>query len=361
MATNGTIPALPNPFTPMAFLPPDLAFQVTISTYILIGSCGIMVWDILNNLPSDIRLLKDYRITYPTIVYFISRLGALGYVLASTIFETAPTGNCRVFEKVVDWLFPVAVPFTSLLFFFRVRAIFDNNKFVVAFFGFMWLAVLAGCLTVTQGVTGANIGTTNYCINASLEGYVSAAAIIPLVNDTLVFIAISWRLLMNSHLEANLKDGVRTLVFGVHMPAFSKSLLQDGQAYYLTTVTTSLMTVIMLYIKAVPVSYQTMFTVPNIMLMNIMACRVFRNTKFGIFRENTYSSARYKSTVKDDKFAVPLSLTSGGTAGRNGRQVRGQVSETTLGHDAVMKTVEYDSDSGKYGEYPPVTVGDHNV
>jgi len=170
----------------------------------------------------------------------IARLGALGYVLASTIFETAPTGNCARFEKVVDWLFPVAVSFTSLLFFFRVRAIFDNNKYVVAFFAFMWLFVLAGCLTVTQGVTGAHIGPTNYCINASLQDYVQAAAIIPLVNDTLVFLAISWRLVLNSHLDNTLKDGARMLFFGVHMPAFSRSLLQDGQVYYLYALHSSL-------------------------------------------------------------------------------------------------------------------------
>ena len=30
-----------------------------------------------------------------------------------------------------------------------------------------------------------------------------------------------------------------------------------------------------------PIAYRTMFVVPNVMLMNVMACRVFRNTKFG--------------------------------------------------------------------------------
>jgi len=148
-------------------------------------------------------------------------------------FLAAPTGNCFLFEKVIDWLFPVAVPFTSLLFFFRVRAIFDNNRYVVGFFGLMWLAVLAGCLTVTQGVVGAHIGDTKYCLNAKLENYVSSAAIIPLVNDTLVFLSISVRLMLNSHLEDSLKNGVRTLFFGFHMPGFSRSLLRDGQVYYL--------------------------------------------------------------------------------------------------------------------------------
>lgn len=40
----------------------------------------------------------------------------------------------------------------------------------------------------------------------------------------------------------------------------------------------------MLYVPGIPPVYRTMFTVPNIAIMNIMACRVFRNTRFGVIR-----------------------------------------------------------------------------
>ncbi|KAF8154826.1 hypothetical protein B0H34DRAFT_718046 [Crassisporium funariophilum] len=341
MASSDGAPQLPNPFTPMAFLPPELAFQVTISTYILVGSLGVMIWDILNNLQGDIKLLFKHKIGLPTVAYFISRLGSLGYVLASTIFETAPTGNCASFEKGLDWLYPIAIPATSLLFFFRVRAVFDRNNYVVGFFAFMWLAVLGGCLTVTQGVVGVHIGPTNYCLNGSLAPYVSAAAIIPLVNDTLVFLAITYRLMSNAHRDYSIKDGVRVLVFGDYMPAFSRALLQDGQVYYLTTVTTSLMTVIMLYIDSVPIAYRTMFTVPNIMLMNVMACRVFRNTKFGLFRETAISTSKMMS--RDDvtgPSVIPLSLR--GPARSRGLETEGTAVDVN-GID-ITKTVEHQRD-----------------
>ncbi|KAF8898046.1 hypothetical protein CPB84DRAFT_1681667 [Gymnopilus junonius] len=360
MAANASAaPQLPNPFTPMAFLPPDIAFEVTIATYVLVGSLGVMIWDVLNNLKGDFKLLFKYRITLPTIAYFISRLGSLAYVLSSTIFETAPAGNCAKFEKGLDALYPIAIPASSLLFFFRVRAVFDGNKFVVAFFAFMWLAVVAGCITVTQGVTGANIGTTDYCLNVSLEGYVSAAAIVPLVNDTLVFLAITFRLMANAHRDYNLKDGMRTLVYGDYLPSFSRALLQDGQAYYLTTVTTSLLTVIMLYIPSVPVTYQTMFTVPNIVLMNIMACRVFRNTKFGIFNRGGVSTGT-KLRSRDDRTqasVIPLSFTG------NSRN-KGPISDISTVIDSntngieVTKTVEhlYPGDD-KMESYNPEATG----
>jgi len=45
------------------------------------------------------------------------------------------------------------------------------------------------------------------------------------------------------------------------------------------------MTVVMLYLDDVPVVYRTMFTIPNIVVMNMMACRVFRNTRLGDFQQ----------------------------------------------------------------------------
>ena len=42
-----------------------------------------------------------------------------------------------------------------------------------------------------------------------------------------------------------------------------------------------------LAIKSIPAVYRSAIGIPDIMLVNVMACRVFRNTKFGIFRETT--------------------------------------------------------------------------
>ena len=51
--------------------------------------------------------------------------------------------------------------------------------------------------------------------------------------------------------------------------------------HYSATVGCNLLTVSMFCITSFPVVYRTMFIVPNTMLMNVMACRVFRNTKCG--------------------------------------------------------------------------------
>ena len=132
--------------------------------------------------------------------------------------------------------FSTAVVFTSLLFFFRTRAIFNRNRWIVALFATLWLAVLGGCLAFVIDVFYAPRPAPNthaFCIKENISPFVAAATIIPLINDTLTFIAVTWRLFRTSSVHHTLKNGIRLLVFGDYLPVLSKALLQDGQAYYL--------------------------------------------------------------------------------------------------------------------------------
>ena len=47
MATNHTFPPLPNPFTPLAFLPPTIADQFQISIYLFIGTLAVSMFCII--------------------------------------------------------------------------------------------------------------------------------------------------------------------------------------------------------------------------------------------------------------------------------------------------------------------------
>jgi hypothetical protein len=130
-------------------------------------------------------------------------------------------------------MFAIGVPSTALLFFFRARAVFALNQLAIAFFGVLWLGVLGGCLTTIPGLTGENIGPTPYCITGEIKLYSTAGAITPLINDTIMFFAISWRLWTNTWARRTVKNGFRAMVFGEYLPAFTRSLLQDGQIYFL--------------------------------------------------------------------------------------------------------------------------------
>ncbi|KDR73140.1 hypothetical protein GALMADRAFT_72670 [Galerina marginata CBS 339.88] len=275
---------LPNPLTPMAFLPADLAYQLTISTYVLVGSLSVLLWDIATSIRADIRVFTHYRIRPSIAVYILSRLTSLAYLFAITILQTAPIGHCENIRRV-EFLYPFVISLTTLLFFFRVRAMYAGNKVVIGFFFCSWLAVIGASITPIFGVSGSSIGSTRYCLNDRLEPYVASACIVPFVNDTLIFCATTWKLLANSHVNSSFKNSFKVVVFGHYLPVFSKAVLHDGQAYYLTTISLNLLTICLFFNESVPVVYRSFIGVPNIVIMNVMACHVYRNIKFGYYKE----------------------------------------------------------------------------
>ncbi|KAH9476051.1 hypothetical protein JR316_0011621 [Psilocybe cubensis] len=118
------------------------------------------------------------------------------------------------------------------------------------------------------------------------------------VYDTLVFLAISWRLAKNAHVEVGgIRGGIKMAILGRYLPLFSRSMLIDGQKYYLLTTISALLTIVFASIKSVPVPLSTVFATPTLMLTNIMACRVYRNTRFGLFREDEISTANMSRDI----------------------------------------------------------------
>lgn len=130
----------------------------------------------------------------------------------------------------------VALPSAALLFYFRVCAMYNNNRSVSALFLVMWLSVVGGCIPSTMGESGARIGPTKYCISTTLKNYVGVVTIVFLVYDSSIFIAISWRLIrlnLADDMGLSFKDVMKAIIFGKKLSKLSKALLQDGQAYYL--------------------------------------------------------------------------------------------------------------------------------
>ncbi|KIJ38706.1 hypothetical protein M422DRAFT_231070 [Sphaerobolus stellatus SS14] len=276
---------IPNPETPLALLPPQLASQFEVSRYLLVATCGMFSWDILTNLSNDWRLLTKYRVGLPTIAYFASRMVAFAYIISSTAFQIGAVGNCQALQVAVGWTFAFGVGLTALLFFFRIQAIFHGERLIVAFFAFTWFATLAGSMTVPFAITGAHIGPTNHCINTGVKPFSSVGVIISTVNDTLVFVFISVRLMTTTSYypqHGGFFSRIKAFFRGEDLPSFSRSLLQSGQQYYLITVGGNILTMGMILAPAsLPAVFHAMFTVPNMALANSMACRVYREIKFG--------------------------------------------------------------------------------
>jgi len=204
------------------------------------------------------------------------RLGTIAFCTAVTIFKVGQVSNCQALQYVISASHMFGVPATSLLFYFRVRAIWCNSNIITVVFGLLWLGILGSSGLAVFNLRGAHLGMSHRCISASLPPY-SSSLIFNAVNDTLIFFAISWRIATLGFAGTKLMSFVR----GDGLPRLSKIILQSGQLYYFATIGLSIVTVAM-YRLSVPLVYRTILFVATLALKNAMACRVFRAVKLGL-------------------------------------------------------------------------------
>ena len=142
-------------------------------------------------------------------------------------------GDCQALASSGAWLAAFAVPLNYLLFFFRIRAVFNDSKLVVYLFAFLWVATLGSSLAMPFGVEATHIGTTRTCLDTLIADFVSAAPIASGINDTLVFIAISAKLMSYSWVENTWRAQFKSFFSSREKGVISSVLLQTGQLYYL--------------------------------------------------------------------------------------------------------------------------------
>lgn len=86
-------------------------------------------------------------------------------------------------------------------------------------------------MTAAFGLKAGHIGTTKNCIDVAVKGYSSAGLVAAAVNDTLVFIAISYKLVACSFADS-WSERLKSFFRGQYMGQISRVLLQTGQIYY---------------------------------------------------------------------------------------------------------------------------------
>ncbi|KAF8179498.1 hypothetical protein K438DRAFT_1680489, partial [Mycena galopus ATCC 62051] len=155
---------------------------------------------------------------------------------------------------------------------------------VTVIFGFMWIAELATCIVVPIATGGINIGATRYCIPSELA--ISGAIITPALFDTAVFLAISFKLVENSQTEYSSASKVRAFLTGAYLPSFSRSLLVDGQVYYMITVVSNITAAVLAALPEVGLAYRSLPGLPNVMLTSAMACRIYRHTRLNLLEQS---------------------------------------------------------------------------
>ncbi|KAJ7301697.1 hypothetical protein DFH08DRAFT_723986, partial [Mycena albidolilacea] len=314
-----------------------------------------LIWDILHNLRNDYSLLSRHKMSPATVAYKASRIACLVYTLGFTLFATYPLPACNTAFIVFNSFYPIAVSSAAFLFFFRVRAIYNNSPVVTTIFGVLWLAVLATSITVPVSGRGTSVGDPPQCLTLARHGaHGGSSGITITIHDTIVFFAISYRLVENfAHAQQTRGAQLKELFSGASLPAFSKSLFTDGQMYYMVTVVSNIVTTVLVYAPTSSSLYHGLLVIPNVTLTSMMACRVYRNTMLGLTRGGgmelslpTSANGHQSIQISGVYFAPQRSGTTAGDMSHSTGELSGAMNLTTMKVNDSGFSSEVQDDTG---------------
>jgi hypothetical protein len=147
-------------------------------------------------------------------------------------YAAATIKTCKVLVRLLGTANTLIMPATSGLFFVRLTAVYSGGTYVITFFGSCWLVILGFFLFDSARVLLRlpHVTQSSQCLTVEHKdawGYIATA-----VYDTLMYLAISWRLASFATL-GSWKDRLRSFVTGDGLGWLSKILLRSGQVYYL--------------------------------------------------------------------------------------------------------------------------------
>ncbi|KZP25261.1 hypothetical protein FIBSPDRAFT_856247 [Athelia psychrophila] len=273
----------PNPYTPMAYLPPKLAALHQLHAYVYVASLGVLAWDWLMSMPDEYLILSTGRISKSKVAYVGARLFTLGYCLTMVMLQVAPIGNCQTMLYTVVIFLILSSSANNLLLLIRVRAVYGKSRSATAFFGFSYLAVLGTTSAVPWAMEAAHLGPTKLCVVIKIQTWLTSSTVCNAVNGTLVCLAISYRILSRSIRETGRRSAALRFLRSDDAPRVVRDLLHQGQLCYLAT--------IMVYIPQIFLNfanmpgYQGLLIVTVQVVENIMTSRVHRTVILGLITD----------------------------------------------------------------------------
>ena len=144
--------------------------------------------------------------------------------------SATPVKHCRAIGLVQSWAASIQIPLNSLLFFFRIRAVFYRQPLIIASFALLWLGIVGTSFLAPFALKTIAVGPTGYCLNDRLEKEGIIGVIMASVYDTLVFVSITTKLLVSYSDETS---RWRSFFTGQGMGRLSRVMMQTGQLYYL--------------------------------------------------------------------------------------------------------------------------------
>ncbi|KAI5999801.1 hypothetical protein F5J12DRAFT_846744 [Pisolithus orientalis] len=263
-----------NPVVYLNYLSPDDASTYEFSRNLNLATLAVLLWDILSSVPDDYKLMQTGRVSIILFTYFLARLSALGLDVIAVLQKTGPVSNCTLSAMLLMAFQVVSSAAAAYLFLKRVHAVYFGNKVVRHFFSFLWIVgVGTSCATFQDAMDDQHeIADTKHCIRYQSQTPVSVAFMGPVLFDTLVYLAIAYKILTSYRML-----GWKALLCGSGLPDFSRAVFQGGQQYYLVTAGVNMTRLAFALLPSVSPSFAVMVSAFSVTLTSIMACRVHRN------------------------------------------------------------------------------------
>ena len=143
-----------------------------------------------------------------------------------------PINDCTATAIALMALQAVSTAASSYLFLKRVHAVYYGNNIVNHFFTFLWLAGVGTSCAVFSGTLHDynEIADTKHCLRYQHHTQLTIAYAVPVVFDSLVYFAISYKIMASNGLGE--KWHWRDLCRAKVLPRFSQAVLSGGQLYY---------------------------------------------------------------------------------------------------------------------------------
>ncbi|KAG6326436.1 hypothetical protein ID866_12653 [Astraeus odoratus] len=166
----------------------------------------------------------------------------------------------------------------SYLFLKRVHTVYCMDRIATCVFSFLWLVGVGTSCAVFSGAVQDHIeiAYTKHCIRTKGSSALSVAYMDPILFDTLVYIAITWKIL-TTHRPEPRQSCWKAFWRGEALPRLSRALLQSGQQYYLITTGVNMARFAYTLVPSLSPTLQVLLADPARSLTSVMACRVYRN------------------------------------------------------------------------------------
>ncbi|TCD63189.1 hypothetical protein EIP91_005856 [Steccherinum ochraceum] len=282
---------------PLAYLPPEVAAQIMDIRYLTMACLAGWVWDAVIAVPDEVKMLQRSRMKGPDVVYIGSRMLEFSFLVIAATYCSGHVKNCHAIAVLQGVAASLQIMANSLLFIFRIKAVFFDHRVIRWSFYLFWIAVSASSLTAPITLHAHPLGSTGLCVNSRLDTSVGAASILVAAFDTLVFTSITAKLLSLNRFEGH-TSAWRMFLTGKGLGHVSRLILQTGQLYYLITVGATIASSVAILCPSVPTPYADATIPVTGFLTNAMATRVYRQLKLGVYHDGSFSLSECMTSVK---------------------------------------------------------------